>query len=342
MFYDSLLEKDRLPDFLIRIGIRRLLLQRLADENKGNNERQQAHFMQLVEELKNSPIAVHTKEANEQHYEVPTEFYKYCLGRHLKYSSGCWKEGVTDIDTSEADMLELTCQRAELQDGQEVLELGCGWGSLSLYMAAKFPGSRFTVVSNSRTQKIHIDEQAHQRGIQNLEVITANVNDLKLNKTFDRVVSVEMFEHMRNYRQLMHNIAGWLKPAGKLFVHIFTHREYAYKFEVKDESDWMSKYFFTGGIMPSDDLLLYFNEELSIQKHWQVNGMHYSKTSEAWLKNMDAHKKEILPLFETTYGKADALKWWVYWRIFYMACAELWAFNNGEEWLVSHYLFTKK
>jgi cyclopropane-fatty-acyl-phospholipid synthase len=342
MFYDSLLEKNKIPDPLLRIGIRRLLKQRLEEENKGSTEAQQAHLMGLIAELKASPIAVHTQEANEQHYEVPTEFYKYCLGKHLKYSSGYWKEGVSDIDTSEKDMLELTCRRAELKDGQDVLELGCGWGSLSLFMAARFPQSRFTVVSNSRTQKIYIDQQAKERGIGNLEVMTLNINDLALNKTFDRVVSVEMFEHMRNYQELMRRIAGWLKPEGKLLVHIFTHREYAYKFEVKDESDWMSRYFFTGGIMPSDDLLLYFNEALSIEQHWHVNGRHYSKTSEAWLKNMDAHKKEIMPLFEQTYGKSQALKWWVYWRIFYMACAELWGYNNGEEWLVSHYLFKKK
>lgn len=342
MFYDSLLEKNKIPDALLRIGIRRLLKQRLQEENKGSVEAQQAHLMQLIGELKASPIAIHTREANEQHYEVPTEFYKYCLGKHLKYSSGYWKEGVSDIDVSEADMLELTCGRAELSNGQEVLELGCGWGSLSLFMAARFPKSKFTVVSNSRTQKLHIDEQARERGISNLEVITANINDLVLNKTFDRVVSVEMFEHMRNYQELMGRVAGWLKPGGKLFVHIFTHREYAYKFEVKDESDWMSKYFFTGGIMPSDDLLLYFNEALSIEQHWHVSGLHYSKTSEAWLRNMDRHKQQIMPLFEQTYGAEQALKWWVYWRIFYMACAELWGYNNGEEWLVSHYLFSKK
>jgi cyclopropane-fatty-acyl-phospholipid synthase len=342
MFYDSLLEKNKIPDPLIRIGIRRLLKQRLKDENKGGTEEQQAHLMQLITELKASPIAVNTQEANEQHYEVPTEFYKYCLGKHLKYSSGYWKEGVSDIDTSEKDMLELTCRRAELGDGQEVLELGCGWGSLSLFMAARFPRSRFTVVSNSRTQKLYIDQQAKERGIGNLEVMTVNINELGLNKTFDRVVSVEMFEHMRNYQELMSRIAGWLKPGGKLFVHIFTHRQYAYKFEVKDESDWMSRYFFTGGMMPSDDLLLYFNEALCIEQHWHVNGRHYSKTSEAWLRNMDRHKKEIMPLFEQTYGPQQALKWWVYWRIFYMACAELWGYNNGEEWLVSHYLFKKK
>lgn len=342
MFYDALLEKNKLPDSLIRVGIRRLLKQRLRDENKGNCEAQQAHLMALIDELKQSPIAINTSNANEQHYEVPTEFYHYCLGKHLKYSSGYWKQGVHDIDTSEKDMLELTCQRAELQNGQDVLELGCGWGSLSLFMAEKYPKSRFTVVSNSRTQKLYIDAQAKNRGLNNLEVITADINTFTINKLFDRVVSVEMFEHMRNYQKLMQLISDLLNPGGKLFVHIFTHKHYAYKFEVKDESDWMSKYFFTGGIMPSDNLLMYFNEALCIQQHWHVNGNHYSKTSEAWLKNMDSHKKEIIPLFEKTYGPKQATKWWVYWRVFFMACAELWAFNNGEEWIVSHYLFEKK
>lgn len=342
MWYNSLLEKDMIPDSLIRIGIRKLLRQRLLDERKANVELQQAHLMELIDELKASPIAVNTSEANEQHYEVPTEFYQYCLGKNLKYSSGYWKAGVTNIDMSEDDMLEITCSRAELIDGQDVLELGCGWGSLSLYMAQKYPKSNFTVVSNSRTQKLHIDEQSKLRGINNLEVITVNINDFQLDKKFDRVVSVEMFEHMRNYQKLMKLVADRLKQDGKLFVHIFTHKDLAYKFEIIDETDWMSKYFFTGGIMPSDDLLLYFNEHLIIQNHWHVSGLHYSKTSEAWLQNMDKNKKEIMPLFEETYGKGQAVKWWVYWRLFYMACAELWGYNNGEEWIVSHYLFTKK
>jgi cyclopropane-fatty-acyl-phospholipid synthase len=342
MWYDSLVEKDLIPDFLIRNRIRALLRQRLRDEDKGSAAANKANLLNLVEELKASPIAINTAEANEQHYEVPTEFYQYCLGKHLKYSSGYWKEGVKDIDTSEHDMLELTCQRAELADGQDVMELGCGWGSLSLFMAAKFPKSRFTVVSNSRTQKLHIDETAKQRGITNLEVITCDINAFSIDKKFDRVVSVEMFEHMRNYQKLMKLVGDALKPDGKLFVHIFTHKTLAYKFEVIDETDWMSRYFFTGGIMPSDDLLFYFDDDLVKEQHWKVNGMNYSKTSEAWLQNMDAHKTQIMPLFEKTYGKEQATKWWVYWRIFYMACAELWGFNNGEEWIVSHYLFTKK
>ncbi len=342
MWYHRLLEQNRIPDVLIRKGIRRLLKQRLADEQKAGTEAQQAHFMALVEELRRSDIAVHTADANQQHYEVPTRFYQYCLGRHLKYSSGYWKEGVTDLDTSERDMLELTCTRAELRDGQSVLELGCGWGSLSLFMAARYPNSTFTVLSNSRTQKVYIDEQARQRGIHNLEVVTADINIFTTDQVFDRVVSVEMFEHMRNYQALMQKVSSFLKPGGKLFVHIFTHHTYAYKFEVIDDTDWMSRYFFTGGIMPSDHLLLYFSDHLSIEHHWHVSGLHYSKTAEAWLRNMDRHKAEIMPLFENTYGKDQALKWWVYWRVFYMACAELWAYKQGEEWMVSHYLFTKK
>ena len=341
MWYDKLVEQDKLPDFLLRKGIRKLLAQRLVDENKGNVEDQQAHLMELIAELKASPIAVNTADANEQHYEVPTKFYQYCLGKNLKYSSGYWKPGVSDIDTSETDMLELTCQRAGLINGQMVLELGCGWGSLSLFMAAKYPSSTFKVVSNSRTQKIHIDEQAKQRGITNLTVLTADMNTFEIEDRFDRVVSVEMFEHMRNYQLLMKKVASFLKPDGKLFIHIFTHKEYAYKFEVIDETDWMSKYFFTGGIMPSDDLMFYFNDHLVVENHWQVSGTHYAKTSEAWLSNMDKHKTEIMPLFEDTYGKDQAVKWWVYWRLFYLACAELWNYNQGNEWIVSHYLFHK-
>jgi len=341
MWYDKLIEQNKVPDFLLRKGIRKLLKQRLADENKGNVEAQQEHLAALIGFLKSSPIAVNTADANQQHYEVPTKFYEYCLGKNLKYSSCYFKDGVTSLDQAEGDMLELTCNRAELADGQQVLELGCGWGSLSLYMAAKFPQSTFKVVSNSGTQKIYIDEQAKQRGIRNLTVITANMNTFDIDERFDRVVSVEMFEHMRNYQRLMNKVASFLKPAGKLFVHIFTHKEYAYLFEVKDDTDWMSKYFFTGGIMPSDDLLFYFNDDLVVEKHWHVNGTHYGKTAEAWLANMDNHKAEIMPLFAATYGQEQALKWWVYWRIFYMACAELWNFNGGNEWMVSHYLFHK-
>lgn len=318
MWLDSILEKDRIPDFLIRTRIRQLLQQRLDDENKGDMERQQEHLSAFIANLKNTPIAVSITDANEQHYEVPTEFYQYCLGKHLKYSSAYWKPGVSDLDTAESDMLELTCERAELASGQQVLELGCGWGSLSLYTAVRYPDSNFTVVSSSRTQKQHIDDQISKREISNLTVLTADMNTFEIDQRFDRVVSVEMFEHMRNYQLLLSKVASFLKPDGKLFIHIFTHREYAYVFEVVDETDWMSKYFFTGGVMPSDDLMFYFNDDLKVKKHWHVSGSHYGKTAEAWLANMDLHKKQIMPIFDMTYGQSQALKWWVYWRVFFM------------------------
>ena len=342
MWYDKLIEQNKLPDFLLRQGIRKLLKQRLDDETVGDEELQQRKFNNLINELKESPIAVNTADANEQHYELPTEFFQYCLGKNLKYSSGYWNPGVKDIDTSEDDMLALTCKRADLQSGQNVLELGCGWGSLSLYMAAKFPESKFTVVSNSATQKLFIDNATKGRGIANLTVITADMNTFNILDSFDRVVSVEMFEHMRNYKLLLAKVESLLKPGGKLFVHIFTHKNLAYKYEVIDESDWMSKYFFTGGIMPSNHLFFYFNDDLKVTKHWVVNGTNYAKTSEAWLSNMDKHEQEIMPILEKTYGKADAVKWWVYWRLFYLACAELFNYNNGNEWMVCHYLFEKK
>ncbi|MES2628335.1 MAG: cyclopropane-fatty-acyl-phospholipid synthase family protein [Bacteroidota bacterium] len=337
----SLVEKNLVPDFLIRSGIRKLLKQRLRDESTGNEETQQEKYNDLIDFLKGSPIAVNTADANEQHYEVPTAFYLRCLGKNLKYSSCYYPTGTETLDQAEDIMLALTCERAELTNGLDVLELGCGWGSLSLYMSAKFPGSNFTVVSNSRTQKEHIDEQAKKRGIRNLTVITADMNVFNIDKKFDRVVSVEMFEHMRNYEKLFARVAGWMKDDAKCFVHIFTHKTNPYLFEVKDESDWMSRYFFSGGIMPNNHLYYSFNDHIKIDRHWVVNGQHYERTANHWLENMDAHKKELMPLFEQTYGKDKANLWWAYWRIFYMACAELWGYNGGNEWMVCHYQFSK-
>jgi cyclopropane-fatty-acyl-phospholipid synthase len=337
---NTMLEKNLLPDPLVRFGIRNLLKQRINEDIGKNEEIKKQKKADFIQKQSSFPIAVNTLDANEQHYEVPTEFYHFVLGKNKKYSCGHWDKS-TNLDDAETEMLEITTQRAKLVDGQDILELGCGWGSLTLYMGQKYPNSKITAVSNSKTQKAFIDSEAKKRGLDNITVITCDINKFDIDGKFDRVVSVEMFEHMRNYEMLLGKIKKFLKDDGKLFVHIFVHKDTPYYFDVKDDSDWMSKYFFSGGIMPSDDLLYHFENQFKVVEHTKVNGVHYSKTAEAWLENQDKNKKEIMELFENHYGKKEALKWFSYWRVFFMACSELWKYKNGEEWFVSHYLLEK-
>lgn len=332
-----LIEREWVPDPAIRWGIRRLLAKRLRLEATRAEQ-----LPQLVEDLKKSPIAIHTDDANRQHYELPTEFFQTVLGPRLKYSCCLWEKPTAALAEAEEAMLALTCERAQLADGLRILELGCGWGSLSLFMAERYPNSKIVAVSNSRTQKAFIDNRARERGLKNVEIITADMNDFETPETFDRVVSVEMFEHMRNYEQLLARIRRWLVPHGLLFVHIFCHRRYAYLFEADGDDDWMAKYFFTGGVMPSFDLLSRFDRDMRQLQAWEVNGLHYSRTLEAWLDQMDRARAKLWPIFERTYGAGQAQRWWVYWRIFFMACSELFAYRGGTEWFVGHYLFAPR
>ncbi len=338
---DQLLSRNQLPDYLVRTGIRTLLARKIREENSGDVALQQEKLMAFVEELKRAPVAVKTEAANEQHYEVPAEFYRKVLGPRMKYSSGFWPSSDTTFAASEEAMLDLSCRRAELADGQDILELGCGWGSLTLWMAEHYPGSRIVAVSNSASQREYIEGVCRERDISNVRIVTCDMNHFDPEAQFDRVISVEMFEHMKNYQELMRRIASWLRPGGKLFVHIFTHREFAYHFEGKDPSDWITRYFFEGGTMPSDALLLYFQEDLKIEGHWKVDGTHYQRTSEAWLANMDSNEADLEPILESIYGPTESVRWKAYWRTFFMSCAELWGYRQGQEWMVSHYLFRK-
>ncbi len=338
----DLCERGLVPDALTRLGIRRLCAQRLREENASETQVSDARFRRLLEELRQSPIAIETAAANEQHYEVPARFFELCLGKRLKYSSCLYPSGNETLEQAEELMLAAYGERAELADGQRILELGCGWGSLTLWMAERYPNARITGVSNSNSQREHILAQAAARGLGNVEIITCDVNQLQLDRTFDRVVSIEMFEHMRNYLSLLERVSGWMAPGAKLFVHIFCHRSLMYPFETEGQDNWMGRYFFTGGLMLAADTLLHFQEHLQIEERWLLSGSHYQRTANHWLENQDRHAGEIMHVLTASHGQAEARRWFQRWRMFWMACAELFGYAGGSQWLVAHYRFVKR
>jgi cyclopropane-fatty-acyl-phospholipid synthase len=335
-------EQGLVPDTVIRHGIKRLLKKRLALLRANNCEAVADGEYEFVRVMNESAIAPLSFKANDQHYEVPTDFFLHVLGDHRKYSCCHWNPGVTDLSTAEADALRITCERAGLEDNMDILELGCGWGSLTLWMARLFPNSRITAVSNSSSQRNHIEQLIQKQDVDNVTVLTCDMNEFVSPGKFDRIVSVEMFEHMRNYRALFGRISDWLKPGGRFFLHIFCHRDAPYAFEDNTPTDWMSRHFFSGGMMPSDDLPLHFQEDLRILRQWRWNGRHYENTANAWLKNMDREKPVLWPIVQETYGPESTQQWWMRWRIFFMACAELFGYDDGQQWWVSHYLFERR
>jgi cyclopropane-fatty-acyl-phospholipid synthase len=338
-WYENPLEKGWIPDPLIRVAIRYLCGQRLSRERAAGLGRK----IELIDEMRRRPIALETQAANRQHYEVPSEFFRTVLGPRLKYSACYWPDSVKTLEQAEDLTLAQVATRARIENRGRILELGCGWGSLSLYLAEKFPGASITGVSNSRTQKEFIDAEMKRRGLANLTIVTADMNEFQpAGAPFDRVVSVEMFEHMRNWPALLQRIASWTAPGGSLFVHVFAHNRFAYPFEVSGASDWMAQHFFTGGIMPSDDLMLYFQDHWKVSGRWSLTGDHYQRTAEAWLRKLDQNRAAVNEQFARTYGAAEATRWVMRWRVFFMACAELFGYAEGSEWMVSHYLMEKR
>ncbi|MEF7615900.1 cyclopropane-fatty-acyl-phospholipid synthase family protein [Aquincola sp. MAHUQ-54] len=331
-------EQGLVPDRVVRLGIRRLLRDRLADLQDGDAAAQAELTQRFLDSMRAAEVAPLPHKANEQHYELPAAFFAQVLGRRRKYSSCWWPDGVRTLDEAEDAALQATAERAGLADGQRVLELGCGWGSLSLWMAARFPRSEITALSNSRSQRETIEAQAREQRLSNLRVVTRDINDFDTPDRFDRIVSVEMFEHLRNWPRAFANVARWLQPGGRFFMHVFAHRGAPYPFEDRDASDWMSRHFFSGGMMPSDDLALHCQDDLRLLRRWRWDGTHYQRTAQAWLRNMDERSEELMPLMVATYG-VQAQQWWMRWRLFFMAVEELFGFEDGQRWWVGHYLF---
>lgn len=342
----DLCERGLIPDRLARMGMRALMARRLNDEAADDGEARSRRFNQFLEELRASPIAIEAPAANEQHYEVPAEFFHLHLGPRLKYSCCLYPAGNETLEEAEELMLTHYLERLGVGQDMRVLDLGCGWGSVSLWLAERFRRTQVVGVSNSHGQREFILQRARERGLDNLRIVTGNIAELELpedvvGEGFDRVISIEMFEHMKNYGLLLHKIAGWMKPQARLFVHIFVHKLLAYHFEERNQTDWMTRYFFRGGTMPSENLLLNFQDDLRILKQWWIGGQHYQKTADHWLERMDARKAEIMPVFRSAYGD-DAAIWFQRWRMFYMAVSELFGYAGGNEWGVGHYLFEKR
>lgn len=339
----GLAERGLLPDGLLRLGIRRLCAERLKEEQRGGPGAEAARFQQQLAQLRSTAIALDTDAANTQHYELPPEFFAFCLGPRLKYSSAYYPTGLETLAAAEEAMLELYGQRAQLADGQDILELGCGWGSLTLWMAQRYPNSRICAVSNSIPQRTYIESCCRERGLHNVTVVTRDVNDLELAAAaFDRCVSIEMFEHLRNYETLLARISCWLRPHGKLFVHIFAHRAVMYPFGTAGVDNWLGRHFFTGGLMPATDTLLWFQRDLQVEGHWQMDGSHYQRTANHWLQNQDRRRAQIMPVLESFYGAALARLWFQRWRMFWMSCAETFGYDQGRQWLVAHYRLTQR
>lgn len=338
----ALAERGLVTDGLVRGAIRRLLARRLDDLRRAARGDADAFEASFAEQLRRHAVAENTREANAQHYEVPTAFFKLILGPRLKYSSACFPGSESTLAEAEEAMLAVTSERAQLRDGLDILELGCGWGSLTLWMAEHFPNASITAVTNSATQAEYVQAEARARNLPRVRVQRANVDTFHADCAYDRIVSVEMFEHVRNYGVLFERLPQWMNPGGLLFIHVFAHRLYPYLFETDGADNWMGRYFFTGGTMPSHGLLPRFAGSLVPDGAWRVSGTHYARTLEAWLVNLDRNRGEVRELFNHTYGRRAAAPWVNRWRIFLMACAELFAYEDGGEWGVSHYRFAKR
>ncbi len=335
---DRALAYHLLPDALQLAGARIATRMRLRNERLGGVEAQEDRLRSLVWHLSNGPVAERPDPANEQHYELPAEFFTLFLGPRHKYSAALWTAETASLQQAEEQMLALTCERAQVQDGMDILDLGCGWGSLSLWLAEHYPDARVTGISNSGPQRAHIEQQIAQRGITNLEIVTADANDYDPGRDVDRILSIEMFEHMRNWKQLLRRMSLRLKPDGKAFVHIFSHRSLAYRFE----GTWAAERFFTGGTMPSHDLMLRFQDDLVVEDRWAVSGTHYSKTLRAWLERLDANSQRALTILEEQTNRREARRQLAAWRLFMMSAAEVWGWHGGDEWLISHYLLAPR